>query len=158
MTEGSVVDYIGRTIDLAGYHGIQPVGDVRLVEALSPEGESGAIVTGVQKVAQRLLVELLKETGSQPFWPNEGTVFLTEAREGRFRTQADVIAAFSRGVVDARATIQAEELASDPADERFVDAEVQQVFVGPGFAVITFTVITQAGADRNYIFPLKVPL
>lgn len=155
---GSIAEYIGRTVDLAGYHGVAPTGDNRLSEVLAPPGTGGAVVTGVQKVAQRFLVELLKEIGSMKFRPDEGSVFLTEAREGRLQTQSDVISAFARGVESVRATIQADELDSDPDDERFVTATVSQVVVTPGAAVVRFTVETQAGEDRNYIFPLTIPL
>lgn len=158
MTDGRVSEYIDRTLDLAAYWGVQPVGNVRLVEALAPERTSGAIVTGVQKVSQRFLTELLKEQGSQPFRPDEGTTFLLEAKEGRFQTQADVLGAFARGVVEARRVIQADESDDDPSDERFVDAEVLEVFVAPGTAVIKFRIVTQAGADRQFIFPLRVPI
>ena len=158
MTEGRVNEYVDRTLDLATYHGIQPVGNARLVEALAPDDASGAIVTGVQKVAQRFLVELLKEQGSMPFRPDEGTVFLTEAKEGRFQTQADVLGAFARGVVEARRVIQADESEDDPPDERFVDAEVLEVFVAPGTAVVKFRIVTAAGSDRQFIFPLRIPI
>jgi hypothetical protein len=154
----SIADYVGRTIDLAAYHGVSPRGRVQLVEALAPDEESGAVVTGVQKVAQRFLVELLRETGSTPFRPEDGTSFLTDARTGQFRTQADVMGAFARGVVEVRGTLQAEELETDPDDERFVDATVTDVLIAPGQAVIRFQLVTAAGAARQFIFPLNIPV
>lgn len=158
MTTGNVTDYIGRTIDLVAYHGVKPVGDNRLEATLAVAGTGGAIVTGVQKVAQRFLIELLKEVGSMTFRPAEGTTFLTEARLGGFQTQADVLAAFSRGVVEVKRILRVDEQASDPADEKFRGAIPISVAVSPGLAVINFEIVTAAGRNREFIFPLKVPI
>lgn len=155
---GKIQEYIGRTIDLQAYQGVSSSGDVKLNEVLALPGEGGAIVTGIQKVVGRFIVELLKERGSVTFRPDDGTGFLTEARLGRFQTQAEVLGAFARGVTEARRAIQAQELATDPGDERFVNAIPTNVIVSPGSAIITFELITQAGADRTFIFPLKVPI
>lgn len=154
----TIKDYVGRTIDLVAYHGVNAGGDTLLEEALAEAGLSGAIVTGVQKVVQRVLTELLKERGSMTFRPSEGTNFLTEARIGAFQTQADVLGAFSRGISAVRQILAAEVAAGDPPDEIFVDAPVTSIVVSPGSAIIHFEVITQAGRDRKFIFPLRVPL
>jgi len=154
----SIKDYTGRTVDISAYQGVQPTGDVQLSATLALPGEGGRIVTGPQKVAQRFLLELLKETGTMKFRPNEGTTFLTEARIGAFQTQTDVFGAFRRGVAVVRPLLRRQELAADPDDERFVDAEVISISVIPGEAVITAELITRAGRDRTYIFPLNVPI
>lgn len=155
---GTVTQYVNRTVDMSAYHGIQPAGDVRLAETLAPVATGGAIITGVQKVAQRFLCEFLRETGSTPFRPNDGTDFITEVRSGALRTQADVLGAFARGVSQVQAILQAEEADTDPPDERFIDAIVSQVFVSPGLTVIRFQIVTQAGSEREFIFPLRIPL
>ena len=154
----TIADYVGRTIDLVVYFGVSANGERLLEETLAPQGESGAIITGVQKVVQRFLIELLKERGSMTFRPNEGTLFLTEAKLGRFQTPAEVEGAFARGVSDVRVTLQNAELATDPDDERFVSAEITNVIVVPDTAIIRFVLQTRAGVDRKFIFPLKVPL
>ncbi len=154
----SIKDYVGRTVDISAYQGVRPVGDVQLSATLALPGEGGRIVTGPQKVAQRFLVELLKEVASMRFRPAEGTTFLTEARVGAFRTHSDVFGAFRRGVAMAKPLIQRQELDTDPDDERFVDAVIISIAVIPGEAVITAELVTRAGRDRTYIFPLNVPL
>ncbi len=157
-TPTTIADFVGRTIDLVAYYGVSPNGERLLEETLAPSGESGAITTGVQKVVQRFLIELLKERGSMTFRPNEGTLFITEARRGRFRTPAEVEGAFARGVSDVRITLQNAELDTDPDDERFVSAEITGVVVVPNTAIIRFIIQTRAGVDRKFIFPLTVPL
>lgn len=154
----TIADYVGRTVDLAAYHGVSSRGERLLEESFATAGTGGEIVTGTQKVVQRFLTELLKEQGSMTFRPGEGTLFLTEARLGRFQTQAEVEGAFARAVLDVQATLQADELSTDPDDERFVGARILSVIVIPGKAVIRFELETRAGSARKFIFPLPVPL
>ena len=154
----TILDYIDRTVDLVGWHGMQPTGEVLLQQTLAPAGTGGFIVTGVQKVAQRFLIELLTETGSRQFWPLEGNDFLTEARLGAWQTPADALGAFVRAVAIIRPLLQAEEVDTDPADERFVDAVPLSVTLEPAMVIIRFRIDTQAGSDRNFIFPLALSL
>lgn len=158
MTQGSLSDYSGRTVDLAAYQGIAPAGDQQLRPTLADPGTSGTLVTGTQKVVQRVITELLKERGSEKFWPDEGNSFLTEMRAGYYETQLDVFAGFAQAVADITPLIQAQELAADPADERFVDLQAKSVTVIADQAIIVAQLITQAGPERTYIFPLSIPL
>lgn len=156
MVTGNVANYAGRTVDLAAYHGILRTREAQLEQTLATEGTGGAIVTGIQKVAQRFLTELLKERGSMRFRPDEGTDFLTEARLGGFQTQADVLGAFYRGVVEVKRVLQLDESPDDPDDEKFRDAAVIAIEVAPGEASIRFELQTAAGNSREFIFPLPV--
>ncbi len=158
MTTGNIADYVGRTVDILAYQGIKATGNNKLTETLAEPGTGGVIITGVQKVAQRFLTELLKEVGTMTFRPSEGTSFLTEARLGGLQTQADVLGAFARGVLEVRRILQVDELASDPDDEKFRDAEVISIEVSPGQAIVNFEIVTEAGRDRTFIFPLPVSL
>lgn len=154
---GSVTEYQDRHVDLLAYHGASERGEVLLAPTFAEPSEAGRVTTGVQKLAQRFVVELFRERGSTPFWPTLGTTFLTEARFGEFRTQVDVISAFARAVAQLRPVLQAAESADDPDDERFVDAEVLSVEVTPGRAIIRTELVTRAGRNRTFIFPIAVP-
>lgn len=155
--KGSVAEYVGRTIDLLAYHGAAASGDILLDPTFAEAGEAGRVTTGIQKLAQRFIIELFREQGSTPFWPNLGTTFLTEARFGEFRTQNDVIGAFARAVSQVKVNLQAQETDDDPDDERFLTAEVLNVEVLPGRATIRALLVSRAGRDRAFIFPITVP-
>lgn len=153
---GSVADYVGRAVDLLAYQGVQANGDILLMPSFADPGMGGYVVTGIQKLAQRFIVELFREQGTTTFRPTLGTTFLTEARWGAFRTQSDVISAFARAVAQLRVNLQEQESDDDPDDERFVDAEVVSVVVESGQVAIYANLISRAGSDRSFVFPIAI--
>jgi hypothetical protein len=147
---------VGRTVDLLAYQGVQASGDILLAPSLADPSTGGYVITGIQKLAQRFIVELFREQGTTTFRPGLGTTFLTEARYGSFRTQADVISAFARAVSQIRVNLQAQESDDDPDDERFLDAEVLSVVVESERVAIYANLISRAGRDRQFVFPIAV--
>lgn len=153
----TIADYVGRTIDVLAYDGAVARGEVQLEQTLALDGQSGKICTGIQKLGQRFLIELLTERTTMPFRPTRGTDFMYEARIGRFRTQIDVYTAMSRALVDLRRNLQAEESDSDPDDERYLGAEIISVEYVPGEAKIWLRVYSQ-DANAVAILPISVTL
>ena len=153
---GSVSNYVDRTVDLLAYQGVQATGDILLAPGFADPGMGGYAITGIQKLAQRFIVELFREQGTTTFRPALGTTFLTEARFGAFRTQADVISAFARAVAQLRVNLQDQESDDDPDDERFVDAEVVSVVVESDQVAVYANLISRAGRDRSFVFPIAV--
>ena len=153
----TVRDYVDRTYDVLAYHGGKPTGDVLLDQTFAPDGEGGSICTGLQKLAQRFILELLTEQGSIRYLSWRGTTFMAEARQGRIRTQVDMQAALARAFVDLGRNLQAEEIESDPDDERFLRAEVVGIAFVPGEAVVYIQVYSQA-EHATFITPIQVPL
>src|SRR5688572_29365121 len=105
----SVLQYVDRTVDVLAYHGGKAQGTVLLEQALALDGTSGKITAGIQKLAQRFMIELLTEKGSLKYLPNRGTDFMIDARAGRLQTSQDVFASFSAAVVDLKTNLQVEE-------------------------------------------------
>lgn len=153
-----IQEYVSRTVDIVGYHGVQPTGDNQLDATLAIAGEGGRIVTGVQKLVQRFLVELFRERGSTLFRPDEGTTFLVEARSGNFRTPNDVIGAFARAAAQVKTTLQQDESDDDPNDERFGSAEVLSVTLEGARVSLRVSLLSRAGTDRIFIFPIAVSI
>jgi len=154
----SINQYVGRTIDILAYQNAPGTGEVLTVQALAQESNDGQICTGVQKLAQRFLLELLTETGSLAYQPERGCQFMIDARMSLFNSQYDVLASYSASLVDIQKNLQAEESLSDPADERFRNAEAVSVNFSPGSASITMRVTSMAGTSREVIAPLDVNL
>lgn len=153
----SVLEYVGRTIDLLAYSGARTgAGEVQLTMALAQPGEGGQITTGIQKLSQRVLLEALTEKGSLRYLPLRGCDFMREARLGFFQTPMDVLASFSASLVDIQQNLQAEESDDDPADERFASAEILAVTLVDGNASVTVRVLSLAGTSRDIIAPLSV--
>lgn len=151
-------DYIGRTIDLLAYQGAPGRGEVLTIQALAQPGKTGQITTGIQKLAQRFLLELLTEVGSIPHLPTRGCQFMVDANSGTFQNQYDVLASFSQSLVDITENMQSVEKDTDPDDERFDRAEVESVAFTPGNASISVRIYSLAGTSRTVIAPLNTTI
>jgi hypothetical protein len=153
----SVADYAGRTYDVLAFRGAAARGEVRLDQSLFGT-DAGTICTGIQKLAQRFVLELLTERGSLPYSPTRGTTFMTRLQQGWLRTEADVFVAFSFALNDLELNLMAEEAVTDPDDERFASASLDRVFIEPGVVVLHVTVWSRAGLARKVILPVATAI
>lgn len=154
----SVADYAGRTYDVLAFRGAAARGEVRLDQSLFGADAAGTICTGIQKLAQRFVLELLTERGSLPYSPARGTTFMTRLRQGRLRSEADVFVAFGFALNDLELSLTAEEAGTDPDDERFASASLDKVFIEPGVVVLHVTVLSRAGTARKVILPVATTI
>jgi hypothetical protein len=153
----TVKDYVGRTVDLLAFDDARSSGDTLLTPALVQPGQSGALITGIEKLVQRFLIELLTEQGSLDYQLARGTFFMTSLRAGVVRTSQDLFAEFSSAEVDVRDNLQLEEdFANDPADERYRAAELISASLFGDTATLTIRVDSVAGDSRTVIYPLRV--
>jgi hypothetical protein len=150
----TIADYQGRTYDVMAFQGVAPEGDVLLTQSLFSADTAGEIATGVQKLAQRFLLELLRDVGSMPFQPLRGSSFLPEFRAGHMRTDLDVASAFTLAVGEVQTQIQQMETKDDPDDERFASAELGQVVINLDAVSLHINVYSKAGTSRLVILPL----
>jgi hypothetical protein len=155
---GSVKDYVGRKIDILAFQGAEVGKETQLSMVLAAEGEGGLITTGIQKLAQRFLLEFLTELGSLPYDTGRGTSFMTELRLGRIRTTIEAEQEFFLATDLARINLVNEEPADMPDDEKFAAVVLQD----PGGLVIAGDKLTLrmiltsvAGDSRPIILPLR---
>ena len=158
MTQYSstVQEYQGRTIDALAFDGAVPAGEVQLTQALVLPGQSGAVTTGIQKLVQRFVIELLTESASLTYQSKRGTTFITAFRAGIIRTSADIFSQYAVAELDARQNLQAEESNTDPSDERYRSAKLLSAVLSGDTAQLTIRVLSVAGESREVIFPLRV--
>lgn len=151
----SIADYVGRTYDLVALHGVRSSGDVLLSQTLVEPGNPGEICTGIQKLAQWFVVELLTEEGTVPLDATRGTQLLSLLRQGRLRNDVDVRIAFNFAV--GRIQGIANQLESDtmPADERFKDAVLLSLTLQPDSASFLIQVISRAESTFAFILPIS---
>ncbi len=158
----NVTDYVGKTIDLAAFQGWAPAFgiEVLLDQAIaSEESPSGEVVTGVIKLVQRFLIMLLTEQGSMPYLPLIGCRFMVDARQGRWRTAADVNQSFYFSLLDIKRQMKALESASDPPEERFQTARVLGIVLSPADkATMRLAIVTAAGTKRAVILPINTTI
>ena len=152
----SVTDYVGRQIDVAAFKGWAPGTHKQVMQKLVLPGKHGDAIAGIEKLLQRFTIELFTETGSLTYLPARGSTFMTEARMGYWRTGGDVQSSFSSAMLDVSANLKAEEVETDPDDERFVSAELLSVSLHGDEVTLTVKVTSRAGTSFEALLPLTV--
>tara|TARA_B100001750_G_C15428893_1_gene557065 strand:- start:251 stop:736 length:486 start_codon:yes stop_codon:yes gene_type:complete len=152
----TLTDYIGRTVDIAAFKGWTPDTRVQVTQALVLPGKSGELITGINKLIQRYVIELLTEKGTLIYLPLRGTEFITSARAGYWRTTADVQDAFSLASPDVGNNLRGEESESDPDDERFDFAELLSVSLLGDEVTMSIKITSLAGTTFTAVLPITV--
>lgn len=151
----SLQDYAQRKYDYLGLRNVNPAKEAKLGLELFNTASNGQICVGVQKLAQRWLLEFMTELGSMPGLPERGCEFMTYVRQGRLRTQIEVQALFSAAELDVRRNLQREEYAGMPDDERLIDAELLSSAILPGYLQIRVKINNVLGDTREIIVPVS---
>ena len=152
----TVADYLGRIVDVLAFPGAKAQGEALLKQELASKDHSGYVCTGIQKLAQRFLLELLTEKGSMKYLPSRGTSFMIVARQGRLLTELDVRQEFNLALVDIERNLQAEENTTMPTDEQYDGSSLLSITIQPGFLSLRINVRSRAGTNRAVILPLPV--
>lgn len=151
----TVADYQGRKFDILAF---QPInGKTELNQALASDASGGLICTGIQKLAQRWVLEFLTPVGSMPYMITRGSSFLSNIRAGRIKNNVDVISFFSLAVSEIDLNLSNEDNLSDPDDERYYSASLLGFsFSVDGKLVLEVSVVSAAGTTRKVILPISV--
>ena len=150
----SLQDYAQRKYDYLGLRDVNPLKEAKLGLELFNKTTSGQICTGVQKLAQRWLLEFMTETGSMPGLPDRGCDFMLYVRQGRLRTQLEIQSLFSASEVDIHRNLQREEYEGMPDDERINSANLLAAAILPGYLQIRVKINNQQGDTREIIVPV----
>ncbi len=155
----SAADYVGRTVDIACFRGIFPDAKEQLLaQELVSSQDYGAIITGIEKLAQSVLIAFLSITGTKQYIPDNGCQFMLDAQRGVWRTVADVIQSFNLSRVDVRRQIQAQETINDPPDELYGGVTLLGVALSGDTVSVRMMVTSQAGSTYTFITPLTVAI
>ena len=151
-----VADYVDRHADVLLY----AYDAVARGEQLSPPdlaAGSGHLVTGVHKMAQWFLLELLTPVGSVAH-RGIGTGFLSQAKRGVWRTSADVTRDYALAAAQARRAMRLRQRVSDPADERLAKDELISVAIASGSVSLRIALTSAAGDRREYVVPIDIAI
>lgn len=163
----SLQAYATRQYDYLALQNTKSRGETRLGLALFSDTTAGKITTGVQKLAQRWLLEFFTAAGSMPGIPTRGNNFIKDAQSGGFRTQLDVTTSFAAADMLISRNLNAEETDDMPPDERFGSAVLQNVFAAPSLNVsassgttavylnMTVKITSRAGTNYEIILPVE---
>lgn len=151
----TTADYLGRKYDVLAFPGAKAAGPALLSQDLLQNG--GSICVGIQKLAQRWMLEFLTIRGSMRYLQNRGSDFVSTLRAGSLRTDDDVRTAFLVARRQVSDNLLAEETDNDPDDERYASADLTAVTIQTNSTVVLNVEIrSQAGTSRTLILPLTV--
>lgn len=159
----TTADYRDRRADVLAFRGVFPQlaggrsGQVLAQELVRP-GDGGALVAGIEKLAQKVLLILLTKTGSRKYAAAEGTAFMIDAARGWWRTPADVEQSFYAARLDVARQCRASEADADPPDERWGALDLSGVAVSAGAVTLRLTLTSAAGSAYTFLAPVTVPL
>ena len=154
----TVADYVGRTVDFLAFPDAEVGKEVLVSQILVKDGERGEITAGVQKLAQRWLIEFLTIRGSMRALPNRGSQFINDIRVGKIRTTLDAEQSFYLSAAQVKRQLVLEESASDPADERFRSIELISLAVTGDTIVVRAELTSRAGTQHDILLPITVKL
>lgn len=140
------------TVDIACFHWPTDMNAAMVQQLATPAG--GSTVVGSEKLAQRVVIELLTEEGSQQY-SGRGTAFITRLRTGIY-TEMDVLVAFASVHNKLRSNLQGEEQPTDPPDERYLDSYIDQIIIGPGAVQLRLNIKSRAGLTTVVLLPILV--
>jgi hypothetical protein len=154
---GTLDQYDGRTVDFLAFEDMKASGDTQLTQALVLAGQTGALITGIEKLVQRFLLELLTERGSLHYDLQRGTFFITKIRAGIVNTSQALFAVFNAAELELRNTLKMEEdKLNEPADECYKQATLLSASLLGDFATLSIQVQSMAEESRTIIYPLRV--
>lgn len=151
----TIADYQDRKIDILAFQ----LNDNRtqVSQTVAKDNSGGNICTGIQKLAQRWVLEFLTPIGSVPYKPKIGSPFTDQVRRGLIKNNFDIVSYFSASALIVSVNLKREDSLSDPADERFDKATLDGFsFDNSGKLILNVTLLSAAGTSRKVILPISV--
>ena len=142
------------TVDIALYQPEAP--GTPYTPAIATLTSSGRRLSGAEKLAQRFLLELTTEKGSMTFSPTRGCNFLSVLRAGGIvRHEGDILTVFYSSLLDITNNLTAEELDTDPDDERFSSAELARIEINTGNITLQVSLHSRSNQVSTITFPVQ---
>lgn len=145
--------YSGRNIDVLAWNADTAQG------GMFDANSTGKVVTGIWRLVQRFLLTFLEvpDTVTYDYRNNgivRGTRFMSDLRNGYLRTDAQIFSSFALSVIQAAQQLKAEELSTDPADEKFKEARLISTAISNGSIALTVRVYSQSD-DVTVVVPIS---
>lgn len=116
----------------------------------------GRAVSGVEKLVQRFVLELLTDKESMSLFPSTGTYLLKTLRETIIYSESQIFTAFASAMVDVENSLKAEETSDTPSDEQFGNALLTYIELQLERIVLTISLLAKDGQSRLISIPIKL--
>ena len=124
--------------------------------ALSHPYQSGSTVSGVRKLAQNFVAELLTRRGSVRFDPLYGSRFPGELRGYNVLSVNELHGILARGIDDVKTNLRNRERMSDTPDEWLASADIVEIEQHLDSVVIHIRLMTVAGRTTLVQIPMNL--
>ena len=126
-------------------------------QLLADDLDSGRVVSGTEKLAQRFLLQLMTRSGSVP-QSTVGCEFVDRLLTGNVTTESDVFVIFAASINTVSSQLRAEELADDTDDEKFAGVGIVDLTLSGETLQLNLRLRTVAGSVTNIAVPLNFVL
>lgn len=153
------LDYTNRKVDILAFNGEFSDKQFPLDQSLySKSLNAGGVCAGIQKLAQRWLIEFFTPIGSIPYLTTRGSSFLNVVRGGYIRTELDATINFNYARDQVADNLRAEDNAGTyPDDEKYAGADLLGVNVIQGSKLtLSVQINSLAGNSRVFVVPVAV--
>lgn len=116
----------------------------------------GVLLTGIRKLAQRFLLELLTIRGSMPFAQDRGSSLMVFVKEGRIRSEVDAHMYFQYAVGEIEPNLFGDVLSTDDHDEQYKSVTIDSITFTPTHLAYKISLTSVAGTSRTVTLPLAV--
>lgn len=149
-------DYSGRKVDVLALDGAFNDSVFPMNQTLY--SENGKVCAGIQKLAQRWLIEFLTPLGSIPYLKSRGCDFINKVRSGRIRTEVDAALVFNFAKEKVANNLRKEDAEGTyPDDEMYANVELLAIKVNIGVGLsMSVRIDSIAGDARVFVLPLDV--
>lgn len=151
----SAAQYVGRVFDLMALRGADYPGEVELSQTLFDSASSGEVCTGIQKLAQRWVMEFLTAAGSMTFMQERGCSFIPAVNRGSLRLEADIEAEFGFAAADVQKNLNTDDTDDTPDDERLAEAHLMQIVLQDAGFSLRVWIESVAGGQTEVILPVN---
>lgn len=153
----TAADYIGRKFDVFAFAGATAVGDRQLQQTLFDSSNTGSVCTGIQKLAQRWIIEFFTAKGAMGFnMSTRGSSFMRWLRGGYIQSELDVRAYFNFAAQEVSVNLSKSETSDMLSDERLQSASLDQLNILDGSLELMVTLKSVAGDTRKVVLPINL--
>jgi hypothetical protein len=146
----------GRRVDLLVFPHPNPGQLLRLSPSLQLSS-GGQATTGLQKLAQMIVVQLYSSSRQRLYDKQRATTFIDDITNGIIRTAADARRSFEFARLDLlNQALRDTETVSRPLDEQLSDIVLQDVAIDSPVLSLTFSIVSRAGSTGQFVFPVSV--
>jgi len=124
--------------------------------SLSRPFQSGAYVSGAQKLAQHFIAELMTQRGSVRFDPDYGCRLPNELVGYNMLTLGDLHGILARGIDDVVTNIRSRERITDMPDEMLAAANIVDLKQHLDRVVVSLRLLTEAGKNLVVALPIEL--